>query len=83
MDTAPVWIGIDVAKQQLDIAIGPDGDTWTVANDDAGIGTLCQDLRNRNCALVVLEATGGFESAVVSALAAAGIPVVVACVSRF
>jgi transposase len=78
METAPLWIGIAVAKLQLDIAIGADGDSWSVANNDVGIETLCQDLRNRNCGLVVLEATGGFEIAVVSALAAAGIPVVVA-----
>jgi len=49
-----------------------------VANDEAGIETLLADLRHRNCALVVLEATGGFEVPAVSALAAAGFPVVVA-----
>jgi transposase len=78
METAPLWIGIDVAKVQLDIAIGAEGETWSVENNEAGIDTLLQDLRSRNCALVVLEATGGFEIAAASALAAAGIPVVVA-----
>jgi transposase len=78
MKTAPLWIGIDVAKDQLDIAIGADGDAWSVANNEAGIETLLEDLRSRNCALVVLEATGGFEIPAVTALAAAGIPVVVA-----
>jgi transposase len=78
METAPLWIGIDVAKDQLDVAIGGGGETWSVPNDDAGIESLVSDLRSRNCGLVVLEATGGFEVPAVSALAAAGLPVVVA-----
>lgn len=78
METSPLWIGIDVAKEQLDIAIGAEGESWSVANDEAGIAKLLEDLRSRNCGLVVLEATGGFEIPAVSALAAAGVPVVVA-----
>ena len=78
METAPLCIGIDVAKAQLDVAIGAGGDTWSVTNDDAGIQTLLEDLQSRTCSVVVLEATGGFEVPVASALAAAGIPVVVA-----
>lgn len=78
MDTTPVWIGIDVAKAQLDIAVGAEGESWSFPNDDAGIETLLTKLRSRTCALVVLEATGGYEVPVVSALAAAGVPVVVA-----
>jgi transposase len=78
METAPLWIGIDVAKDQLDVAIVGVDDSWSVPNDDAGIQSLVSDLRSRNCGLVVLEATGGFEVPAVSALAAAGLPVVVA-----
>jgi transposase len=78
MESTPLWVGIDVAKEQLDVAIGAEGETWSVANDDAGIETLLDNLRQRNCGLVVLEATGGFEVPAVSALAAAGLPVVVA-----
>jgi biotin carboxylase len=37
METAPLWIGIDVAKDQLDVAIGPAGETWSVPNDDEEI----------------------------------------------
>jgi transposase len=77
METAALWIGIDVAKQQLDVAIGSAGDTWTVSNDDAGIETLLTALRGRNC-VVVLEATGGFEVNAVTALVAAGVAVIVA-----
>jgi transposase len=78
VETAPLWIGIDVAKDQLDVAIGGGGETWSVPNDEAGVQSLVSDLRSRNCSLVVLEATGGFEVPAVSALAAAGLPVVVA-----
>jgi transposase len=78
MENAPLWIGIDVAKEQLDVAIGASGETWSVPNDDEGIRSLVEDLRSRSCGLIVLEAMGGFEIAVVIALAAAGLPVVVA-----
>jgi transposase len=77
MPTAPVWVGIDVAKEQLDVALGAEGGTLSVPNDDAGIRALLAELRQHTCALVVLEATGGFEVPAVSALAAAGLPVVV------
>jgi len=49
-----------------------------VANDEAGIQTLLKRLRQHDPALVVLEATGGYERAVVAALAAARLPLVVA-----
>jgi hypothetical protein len=37
METAPLCVGIDVAKDQLDVAIGPAGETWSVPNDDEEI----------------------------------------------
>jgi transposase len=77
MEPAPVWIGIDVSKEQLDIVVGVDGPAWSVANDDGGIEALVQELREQPCGLIVLEATGGFELPVTTALAAAGLPVVV------
>lgn len=75
---ALVFVGIDVAKAELVIAIRPSGDRWTVANDEAGIQTLLKRLRRHTPALVVLEATGGYERAAVAALAAARLPLVVA-----
>ena len=39
MDTSPVAVGIDVARDQLDIALGSEGETWSVGNDEAGIRT--------------------------------------------
>src|SRR5262249_9324678 len=75
---APAFVGIDVAKAELVIAIRPSGDRWTVANDEVGIRALLKYLHQHATALVVLEATGGYERAVVAALAAARLPVVVA-----
>jgi len=75
---APTFVGIDVAKAELVIAIRPSGDRWTVANDEAGIQTLVKRLDRHAPALVVLEATGGYERAAIAALAAAQLPLVVA-----
>lgn len=71
------FIGIDVAKAELVVTARPDGAPWTVANEEAGIRGLAQRLRAERPTLIVLEATGGYELAVVAALAAAGLPVVV------
>jgi len=37
MTTSPPVVGVDVAKERLDIAIRPSGERWSVANDDAGV----------------------------------------------
>jgi transposase len=70
-------VGIDVAKAELVIAARPAGETWAVANDEAGVRELAARLRGGAPELVVLEATGGYELLAVAALAAAGLPVVV------
>ena len=78
MSAAPVFVGVDVAKTELVAGLRPTGETWTVANDEAGIQELLQRLRPHRPLLVVVEATGGYERGVVAALAAAGTPLVVA-----
>lgn len=77
MTTPPVFVGIDVSKDRLDVALRPTSDRWAVAHDEAGITTLVDRLRRRTPTLVVLEATGGLEVPLTGALAAAGLPVVV------
>jgi transposase len=77
MSATPCFVGIDVAKAQLDIALRPTGERWAVANDEAGIATLLAQLQAVQPTLIVLEATGGYQRAVVAALAAAGFPVAV------
>jgi transposase len=77
MRDVPCFIGIDVAKAPLDIAIRPSGERWAVPNDAGDIMTLVERLQALHPVLMVLEATGGWERAVTSALATAGLPVVV------
>jgi transposase len=71
------FVGIDVATAPLAIALRPTGERWAVANDDLGIAALVTRLHALHPTLIVLEATGGYQRAVVAALAAAGRPVVV------
>jgi transposase len=72
------FIGLDVAKAQLEFACRPSGETGAVVNDDAGIRELVTRCQALAPTLIVLEATGGYEAAVVAALATAGLPLVVA-----
>lgn len=78
MTPPQVFIGIDVSKDRLDVASRPGGDTWATTNDEAGIEDLVSCLRCLQPALVVVEATGGYELALAEALAAAEISFVVA-----
>jgi len=71
-------VGIDVAKAELVVAVRPTGERWTVANDERGVRALVERWRGAAPELIVLEATGGYELLCVGALAAAGLPVVVA-----
>lgn len=71
------WIGIDVSKAQLDVYIHPTGQRYCFKQTEEALMTLGQQIQSMNPALVVLEASGGFESAVASVLADIGIPVVV------
>jgi transposase len=73
----PLFVGIDVAKDRLDVHLRPIGETFAVARDDAGLEELVARLAGRTPTLVVLEATGGFEIAVAAALAGAGVPLAV------
>jgi transposase len=77
MSDVPCFVGIDVAKAQLDIAIRPTGERWTVPNDASGVATLVDRVQPLQPTLIVLEAPGGLERLVTSALATAGLPVVV------
>lgn len=70
-------IGIDVAKDTVVLASEPAGRTGTFATDGAGLAALVTACRAQPVALVVLEATGGYEAPVVAALASAGLPVVI------
>ena len=77
MAPSQLFGGIDVAQAQLDIAVRPTGERWVVTNDEAGMAALVATLQAVAPTLMVLEATGGYQRAVVAALAAAGLPVAV------
>jgi transposase len=77
MVSPQIFVGIDVAKAHLDIALRPTGTRWTVANDEAGIAALVTQLHGMSPTLIVLEATGGLQRPVVAALTVAALPVVV------
>jgi transposase len=78
MTTPGRFIGIDVAKRQLDVAARPGGERWAAVNDAAGIAGVVERLRTTGpVALIVLEATGGYEMALVAALTTAQLPLVV------
>jgi transposase len=69
--------GIDVSKATLDIATLPDGESWTVTNDDQGLADLAPRLVALAPSLIVLEATGGFEMLAAITLAKVGLPIAV------
>lgn len=77
METRPCFVGIDVAKARLDVAVRPAEEAWAAPNDEAGIEAVVDRLRALAPTLVVLEATGGLEVPLAAALAAAALPVAV------
>ena len=77
MEQEAIYVGIDVAKAQLDVAIRPTDDRWEVSHDDAGVRQLVSRLKAIEPAMVLLEASGGLELPLVAALAAHSVPVVV------
>ena len=71
------FIGIDVSKATLDLACLPDGESWTVTNDDQGLAELTPRLVALAPVLVVMEATGGFEMLAALTLAKHGLPIAI------
>ena len=77
MGRSEVWIGIDVSKRQLDVALGVQGELLQVSNDPAGFATLIERLSMLHPELIVVEASGGYEIALIGELVEAELPVVV------
>jgi transposase len=73
----PIHVGIDVAKDTLEVACGSEAITQSFANDDAGHEALVTALRDHRVDLIVMEATGGYEAPCACALQAAGFAVAV------
>ena len=77
MEQHGIYVGIDVSKARVDLAVRPGGDASEVSNDEAGIAALVVQMQQINPTALVLEASGGLELPLVAALAAAALPVVV------
>ena len=67
MEQGGIYVGIDVAKVRVDVAIRPGGGRCEVSNDEAGIAALVVQMQELNPAAVVLEASGGLELPLVAA----------------
>ena len=74
METKQTVVGIDVSKARLDWAVHDPAEGGEMANDEAGCRALLQRLMECKPRLIVVEATGGLETLIVSTLAAAGLP---------
>lgn len=70
-------VGVDVSKDRLDVHVRPSNEAFSVARDAAGVEALAARLDALSPKLVALEATGGLETPVAAALAAAGVPLVI------
>jgi transposase len=77
LEVFPIFVGIDVSKARLDVAMCPLAEKLSVSNDEVGVQALVKRLSEIQPALIVLEATGGLERSVSGALGSAQLPVVV------
>ena len=77
MSQEPTYVGIDVSKERMDVAVRPTGRSWSVSYDGAGVDDLVAQLKELKPAGVITESTGGLELPLVAALAAASLPVAV------
>jgi transposase len=72
-----VWVGVDVSKQSLDVAVRPGDESWSEQNSQAGIKILTRRLKKLAPQRIVLEATGGYEYELALRLSKAKLPVAV------
>jgi transposase len=72
-----IFVGIDVAKQYVDVHVRPTGDSFRVSRDEPGLDELVTRMQRLDPAIIVLEATGGYEIAVAAALGSGDLPVAV------
>ena len=72
-----IFVGIDVSKDRLDVAVRPSGETFFVERNARGLEALVARLRELSPHIIALEATGGFETIAAAALAGAGLPIVI------
>lgn len=69
-DDAAMFVGIDVGKYQVDVALGAEGPVHQFKNDDEGIDQVLKLLAEHRIALVVMEASGGYQRQLLASLVA-------------
>ena len=77
MEQSTTYVGIDVSKDGVDVAVRPNGDSWRTPYDEAEVTLLVAKLQDLRPAGIVMEATGGLEVPLAAALAAVKLPVAV------
>lgn len=80
--TVEIFVGIDISKAWLDVAVQEQEEVFRVSNDEAGIASLVKRLKKLKPTLIVLEPTGGFEKLVMAELTHAKLPAVVVNAKR-
>ena len=73
----PISVGIDVSKATFVVAVTPTGERWASETTATAIDALVTRLQGLTPTIIVVEATGGYERALVAACAAAGLPVAI------
>lgn len=76
-DRADQYVGVDVSKDRLDVAVAPTGETHSFANDRKGIRDLIDTLSSVSPTIIVPEATGGLEIVAAAELGLAGLSVAI------
>ena len=72
-----IFVGIDVAKDKLDVHVLPQGKSFTVRNDANGVESLTKRLKKEAPVVIAMEASGGFEISLAAELGAAGLPLAI------
>jgi transposase len=80
--SSEMYVGVDVSKDRLDVAVLGEGGVWQVDNTREGIAKLVQQMQALQPELIVVEATGGYQRAVVEALFVAGLALAVVNAAR-
>ena len=77
MEQELIYVGLDVSKGRIDVAVRPTGRTWSVSYNEVGLDDLVAELNGLAPEVVIAESTGGLELPLAAALATASLPVVV------
>jgi transposase len=77
MENQSVFVGIDISKDRLDVFVRPKGESFSVPYTEKAVGLLIKRIGHFNPEVVLLEATGGYETRIVAALVHAKLPLVV------